>query len=136
MNFACFCIGLLVLIQIWNVVEIWKAIWKHVYCIGQFFCGCFCWSNQWFFVIMTLLHDSIVLCNYFLVFDVAGVGWFCSLTGKNGMLSTKIHTNWWSVWVIQITNPYDSYGSLVHTDQWSVWVFVEVNWNFFIFFKL
>ena len=27
--------------------------------------SCFCWSNEWFFVIMRLLYDSIVLCNCF-----------------------------------------------------------------------
>ena len=59
--------------------------------------SCFCWSVQWFLAIMMLLHDCIVLCNWFLVFVAVGIGFFFKLCQKKWLVSDK--------------NPYGPYGS-------------------------
>jgi len=62
---------------------------------------------------MRLLHDSIAICNYFLVFIVAGVGYFEALPKKMACCQQK------SIW---IDDPYGSYGliRMTHTDYQSV----------------
>ena len=60
---------------------------------------------------MMLLHDCIVVCNWFLVFVVVDVGFFEALPKKMACFRKK---------PIQIIDPYGSYGLVIrinHKDQ-------------------
>jgi len=58
----------------------------------------------WLFPILMLLNDCIVLCYWVEWFLLLFSVW--SAIGKHDVLSKKIHTDWRSIWVIQITNPF------------------------------